>query len=201
MLLWQTRPAHHARKRSTPGRVSGLGRLAPSALGLGRDLAGRVRRRDDQTLGDLPLRDNGLRVIAGHSGEASPRQLPRAQRCQDDELERSHVGGAPDHRTPVVAALVENAEKPVIGPSQSSALVRARAGKGLRAQKSRCVEYTANACAAPPGAPHLVVRSRRGWGTVKSAAVSFPFSCGFLIMAWPEGPMRERKCAVVVFSR
>ena len=200
MLLWQTRPAHHARKRSTPGRVSGLGRLAPSALGLGRDLAGRVRRRDDQTLGDLPLRDNGLRVIAGHSGEASPRQLPRAQRRQDNELERSHVRRAPDHRTPM-AASSKKAGKTVIGPSQSNALVRARAGKGLRAQKSRCVEYTANACAAPPGAPHLVVRSRRGWGTVKSAAVSFPFSCGFLILAWPEGPMRERNCAVVVFSR
>ena len=42
-----------------------------------------------------------------------------------------------------------DAGKTVIGPSQSSALVRARAGKGLRAQKSRCVEYTANACAAP----------------------------------------------------
>ena len=152
MLLWQTRPAHHARKRSTPGRVSGLGRLAPSALGLGRDLAGRVRRRDDQTLGDLPLRDNGLRVIAGHSGEASPRQLPRAQRCQDDELERTHIGGTPDHRTPV-AALAKNVGKPVIEPSQSNALVRARAGKGLRAQESRCVEYTANTCEAGAGSP------------------------------------------------
>jgi hypothetical protein len=86
-------------------------------------------------------------VIAGHSGQASPRQLPRAQRCQDDELERTHGGGAPDHRTPV-AVPAKNAGETVIGPSQSSALVRARAGKGLRAQESRCVEYTAYACSA-----------------------------------------------------
>jgi hypothetical protein len=44
-----------------------------------------------------------------------------------------------------VAALAKNVGKPVIGPSQSNALVRARAGKGLRAQESRSVEYTANA--------------------------------------------------------